>query len=187
MSGVSSTSSAIWLASITAAVNFVFTFLGFFLVERIGRRSLTLGSLTGVCFVSEGYSVTEWLTFLKKWFAWIVPFTAWLFTPFTLFPFFALFTLLTLLPCRVRKLLWMLTGWYFWVDCNALLLLFCFWDDPYLGIHRSNALLHCIICCCITMHYITRVFPLSLLHNVGNCAKLYVALSRCCTVILYLW
>lgn len=50
MSGVSSTSSAIWLASITAAVNFLFTFLGFFLVERIGRRPLTLVSLTGVMF-----------------------------------------------------------------------------------------------------------------------------------------
>jgi len=47
MAGVEDTSTAIWLAAITAAVNFVFTFVGLILVDRIGRRPLTIGSLTG--------------------------------------------------------------------------------------------------------------------------------------------
>lgn len=48
MSGVKDKSQAVWLASATAATNFLFTFVGFYLVERIGRRLLTLGSLAGV-------------------------------------------------------------------------------------------------------------------------------------------
>ena len=47
MSGVKSESAAIWLSAVTAAVNFVFTFIGLYLVEKIGRRPLTLGSLVG--------------------------------------------------------------------------------------------------------------------------------------------
>ena len=47
LSGVEDESLAIWLASLTAAVNFLFTLVGLWLVERIGRRSLTLGSLVG--------------------------------------------------------------------------------------------------------------------------------------------
>jgi len=47
MAGVEDTSTAIWLAALTAFVNFVFTFVGLFLVDRIGRRPLTLGSLCG--------------------------------------------------------------------------------------------------------------------------------------------
>ena len=47
MSGVENTSTAIWLASVTAFVNFAFTFIGLFLVDRVGRRPLTLGSLSG--------------------------------------------------------------------------------------------------------------------------------------------
>ena len=51
MSGVvSTTSAAIWLASVTAGVNFVFTFVGLYLVERIGRRPLTIASLAGIYF-----------------------------------------------------------------------------------------------------------------------------------------
>ncbi|XP_022295803.2 proton myo-inositol cotransporter-like [Crassostrea virginica] len=48
MTGIRDTSMAIWLAAMTAGVNFVFTILGVWLVERIGRRPLILGSLTGV-------------------------------------------------------------------------------------------------------------------------------------------
>ncbi len=48
MSGVKSESAAIWLSAVTAATNFVFTFVGLYLVERIGRRSLTIGSLAGI-------------------------------------------------------------------------------------------------------------------------------------------
>ena len=47
MTGIRDTSMAIWLAAMTAGVNFVFTILGVWLVERIGRRPLILGSLTG--------------------------------------------------------------------------------------------------------------------------------------------
>lgn len=48
MSGVHNKSTAVWLSAATAAVNFVFTFVGLVLVERIGRRLLTLISLGGV-------------------------------------------------------------------------------------------------------------------------------------------
>ena len=47
MSGVKDASSAIWLAALTAAANFLFTLLGLYLVEKIGRKPLTLSSLTG--------------------------------------------------------------------------------------------------------------------------------------------
>ena len=47
MSGVKSESAAIWLGAVTAAVNFAFTFVGIYLVEKIGRRPLTLTSLVG--------------------------------------------------------------------------------------------------------------------------------------------
>ena len=47
MSGVKSDEAAIWLSAVTAAVNFLFTMVGLYLVERIGRRPLTLGSLMG--------------------------------------------------------------------------------------------------------------------------------------------
>ncbi|XP_074644387.1 proton myo-inositol cotransporter-like [Tubulanus polymorphus] len=47
MSGVKSEMTAIWLSAVTAAVNFMFTFVGLYLVEKIGRRLLTLGSLMG--------------------------------------------------------------------------------------------------------------------------------------------
>ena len=47
MSGVKSDEAAVWLSAVTAAVNFVFTFVGLYLVERIGRRPLTIASLLG--------------------------------------------------------------------------------------------------------------------------------------------
>ncbi|GFS05990.1 proton myo-inositol cotransporter [Elysia marginata] len=47
MSGVKSDEAAIWLSAVTAAVNFLFTLVGLYLVERIGRRPLTLASLMG--------------------------------------------------------------------------------------------------------------------------------------------
>lgn len=47
MSGVKDDEATIWLSAVTAAVNFVFTILGLYLVEKIGRRPLTLGSLLG--------------------------------------------------------------------------------------------------------------------------------------------
>lgn len=48
MAGYNDPSEAIWLAAATASVNFVCTFIGLLLVEKWGRRLLTLGSLAGV-------------------------------------------------------------------------------------------------------------------------------------------
>uniref|UniRef100_A0A8C3L8B1 Solute carrier family 2 member 13 n=1 Tax=Chrysolophus pictus TaxID=9089 RepID=A0A8C3L8B1_CHRPC len=47
MSGVEDDRLAIWLAALTAFINFIFTLVGVWLVERMGRRKLTLGSLAG--------------------------------------------------------------------------------------------------------------------------------------------
>lgn len=55
MSGVEDDRLAIWLAALTAFINFIFTLVGVWLVERMGRRKLTLGSLTGECLISVLY------------------------------------------------------------------------------------------------------------------------------------
>lgn len=47
MAGVTDNSLAIWLSAATSSMNFLGTFLGLWLVEKLGRRSLTLGSLFG--------------------------------------------------------------------------------------------------------------------------------------------
>lgn len=47
MSGVRDDRLAIWLAGLTTLTNFLFTLLGVWLVERVGRRKLTLGSILG--------------------------------------------------------------------------------------------------------------------------------------------
>lgn len=47
MAGVREDKQAIWLAAATSATNFLFTLVGVWLVERVGRRKLTLGSLLG--------------------------------------------------------------------------------------------------------------------------------------------
>ncbi|XP_067935348.1 proton myo-inositol cotransporter-like isoform X2 [Watersipora subatra] len=61
MAGVQDPCKAIWYASITALVNFLFTFVGIALVERIGRRMLFLSSLLGVTislvFLGIGFQV----------------------------------------------------------------------------------------------------------------------------------
>lgn len=51
MSGVRDVKQAIWLSAVTSASNFLFTLLGVWLVDRAGRRRLTIGSLIGT-FVS---------------------------------------------------------------------------------------------------------------------------------------
>ncbi|KAF0704684.1 hypothetical protein AaE_014813 [Aphanomyces astaci] len=48
MAGFSDPSTAIWLAAVVAFSDFAFTFVGIYLVDRLGRRPLTLGSLLGV-------------------------------------------------------------------------------------------------------------------------------------------
>ncbi|ETV84746.1 hypothetical protein, variant 1 [Aphanomyces astaci] len=48
MAGFSDPSTAIWLAAVVALSDFAFTFVGIYLVDRLGRRPLTLGSLLGV-------------------------------------------------------------------------------------------------------------------------------------------
>ncbi|XP_066543296.1 proton myo-inositol cotransporter isoform X2 [Amia ocellicauda] len=47
MSGVKDDKLAIWLAAVTALTNFIFTLLGVWLVEKVGRRKLTLWSMAG--------------------------------------------------------------------------------------------------------------------------------------------
>ncbi|XP_037623415.1 proton myo-inositol cotransporter-like isoform X2 [Sebastes umbrosus] len=47
MAGVQDVKQAIWLSAATSATNFVFTLVGVWLVDRVGRRKLTLGSLVG--------------------------------------------------------------------------------------------------------------------------------------------
>lgn len=48
MAGVKTKSQAIWLNAAVAGVNFICTIFGVYLVEKIGRRLLTLGSMAGV-------------------------------------------------------------------------------------------------------------------------------------------
>ncbi|KAL8621780.1 hypothetical protein ACOMHN_016267 [Nucella lapillus] len=48
MAGITNQHTAIWLAAMTAGVNFVFTLVGVWLVERIGRKPLILASMAGV-------------------------------------------------------------------------------------------------------------------------------------------
>ena len=48
MAGFTNVSLAIWLTAAISFVGFAFTFLGMFLVERAGRRCLTLGSLVSL-------------------------------------------------------------------------------------------------------------------------------------------
>jgi len=48
MAGVSDPVTAIWLSAGVAAINFLCTFIGLFLVERMGRRKLFLSSICGV-------------------------------------------------------------------------------------------------------------------------------------------
>ena len=48
MSGVYDKSTAVWMAALTALINFLCNFAGVYLVEKMGRRLLTLASLAGV-------------------------------------------------------------------------------------------------------------------------------------------
>ncbi|KAG6615957.1 putative proton myo-inositol cotransporter [Phytophthora cinnamomi] len=50
MAGFTDPTTAIWLSALVSFSNFIFTFVGIYLVERAGRRILTLGSLAGVFF-----------------------------------------------------------------------------------------------------------------------------------------
>ena len=51
MTGVRDQSTAIWLAAVTAFVNFIFTLVGVWLVDKIGRRKLILSSLGGIKYI----------------------------------------------------------------------------------------------------------------------------------------
>lgn len=63
MSGIHNETYALWLAAAVASVNFLCTFVGFYLVERTGRRKLTLASLAGVALslvvLAIGFQVAE--------------------------------------------------------------------------------------------------------------------------------
>ncbi|CAK4085127.1 unnamed protein product [Aphanomyces euteiches] len=63
MAGFTNNQTAIWLGAVVACSNFLFTFVGIYLVDRIGRRALTLGSLAGVVLMlavlGGGFYVAE--------------------------------------------------------------------------------------------------------------------------------
>lgn len=63
MAGFTDKSQAIWMSAGVASVNFLCTFIGVFLVERIGRRKLLLTSLMGVClslaFLAIGFQLAD--------------------------------------------------------------------------------------------------------------------------------
>lgn len=65
MAGIRDDKQAIWLTAATSGTNFLFTLVGVWLVERVGRRKLTLGSLFGTllerCNGSLAwFQCTEW-------------------------------------------------------------------------------------------------------------------------------
>ena len=63
MSGVRDPSLAIWMAAVTAFVNFSFTFVGIYCVEKFGRRKLTFYSMFGVVvtllMLAAGFFVSD--------------------------------------------------------------------------------------------------------------------------------
>lgn len=63
MSGVEDDRLAIWLASVTAFTNFIFTLVGVWLVEKVGRRKLTFGSLAGGCLDEDSVITFPLITF----------------------------------------------------------------------------------------------------------------------------
>ncbi|GMF10715.1 unnamed protein product [Phytophthora lilii] len=48
LAGFTNPTTAIWLSALVSFSNFIFTFVGIYLVDRKGRRMLTLGSLVGI-------------------------------------------------------------------------------------------------------------------------------------------
>ncbi|KAK4337420.1 hypothetical protein RND71_043877 [Anisodus tanguticus] len=62
MAGVNNKSHAIWLSCLTGLVNFMFTLVGLFFVERLGRRKLILTSLSFVCVCLTLLSITFYIT-----------------------------------------------------------------------------------------------------------------------------
>lgn len=63
--GISNISDAIWIAAIVGSVNSGFTILGLYLIERIGRKPLLIGSLVGMFFGLSILSMTFYLIYDK--------------------------------------------------------------------------------------------------------------------------
>lgn len=57
MAGVYDDTVTIWLSTIPTLINFLGTFVGFYLVERIGRRLLLLTSTAGEAFLLVFFQV----------------------------------------------------------------------------------------------------------------------------------
>lgn len=68
MAGVRDDRLAIWLAGLTTLTNFLFTLLGVWLVERVGRRKLTLGSIIGKSLKMSTSGSDVYSSFLKYFF-----------------------------------------------------------------------------------------------------------------------
>uniref|UniRef100_A0A672QF62 Proton myo-inositol cotransporter n=1 Tax=Sinocyclocheilus grahami TaxID=75366 RepID=A0A672QF62_SINGR len=72
MSGVQDDQMAIWLASATAFTNFLFTLVGVWLVERVGRRKLSLASILGEDSNTESAGVFWAYNYCPTSYSWIV-------------------------------------------------------------------------------------------------------------------
>jgi len=63
MTGFNTESSIIWLASVVAGFNFMFTLISLFIIEKVGRRKLILGSILGVllalCMLAVAFYLLE--------------------------------------------------------------------------------------------------------------------------------
>lgn len=108
MSGVRSNAVAIWLSAVTAGTNCVFSLVGLWLVERVGRRPLLLGSSLGQW---------KWGSFVAtKFNQCLVNFTVFL-CPFTLMAGFRR-NLCKLLPTCTGLLNFFMLHFYFCKNIN---------------------------------------------------------------------
>ncbi|KAK4299480.1 hypothetical protein Pmani_028242, partial [Petrolisthes manimaculis] len=57
---------AIWISALTSTINFLGTFIGLFLVDRIGRRPLTIASLSGTALALLGLALTFQLSYVNS-------------------------------------------------------------------------------------------------------------------------
>ena len=66
MAGIGDPNTAVWIAAGVASFNFIFTFLGLWLVERMGRRPLLLSSLLGSTLALLELSISFHLSYVHS-------------------------------------------------------------------------------------------------------------------------